>query len=436
MPNSSISSFPKNLKKHITSDGYDWLVGAIDPFHDFERNIEGGPDHLASKSYTRRYNQSMVVTAVNDDDTIAIDFHGLHGVNAGYRTWGTTRQPGGTPTVATHTLYPVEVFQAVAGADPTAADYLAGTCTRIGTFATTQSPSVPSRIISLGLEVEDITPSLYKKGAVFATHVNGEVEDWENSFSDSSTPANIVVPMAAAKPFLPITTAQMAQLPGTYIGKCRDGVYIAARLAELQPPRRHLVDLTAGVSYGAYGKKSVLGYARTDGSVALLNPCAYVGATGSVGEYLTSPFLSDSGFQPFRVQFSGLSVETTLQITLKVTVEYFPQPNHLFECGLATFSPSYDPYAFLAYHAMVRTLPYAVPVGFNAHGDWWRMVVAAASRAAASLARSLPSVLEGGSAAATALGQPEIAALLKAGSAVARMRQDRNKKATSKSTRR
>jgi hypothetical protein len=401
-------SLPPQISSRMSKDGQDWLVSAIDPYHDFERSIEGAPDHLVSKSFTRRFNQALTIGANADDDYIYIDFFGFHGVAANWCQWGVDSVP--VAIDAGVSIHPIHIYRS-AVASGTIGQIIGATATTLGGFDTTQSPDVPSRIVSMGLEITDVTPSLYKKGTIYCTHVNGEVEDCNYQVT---TPADgwFAAPYFT-KPCLPSSTDQIAQLPGAYVGKLADGIYTQARLCEFQPPRRQHITHSAGGTAGSHNKSQVIMYAHTTASrSSIWQPTVDPTLALTPANMMSRTAAPDSGFQPFRIICAGMAAETTLQVTVKITVEYFPVPTHLFECGLATFSPAYDPLAIAAYHAIISQLPYAVPVGFNSAGEFWRMAQAAARRVASVVTRYGPAVLDIASKTAAAAGQPEVAAML------------------------
>lgn len=406
------SSIHPSISQSLTKDGYDWLVSAVDPFHDFERPIEGAPDIESSRSFTRRFNQSVTVGATADDDYITIDFFGSHGVKANFFPWGADASPD-TVTSTGVEVYPVTVLRTIAAVgEPTVGELYATTATLLAGFNTTQSPTIMSRIISMGIEVTDITPSLYKKGTIYCTHVNGAAQT--KAIRQIHT-ADVGQPAVYFHPPLPTNTSQMVAIPGTYVGRCADGLYTQGRIGNIVRPTQCEIYNNNGALSGCFSDHPVLSYADpTAPRSEMYQPCSNTGDAVNLEYFYHRYNWSDSGFQPFRIVCSGLSEYTTLQISLRLTVEYFPTPTHLFECGLATFSPSYDPLAFVAYHAIVSQLPFGVPVGMNAKGEFWNMVRAAAARVADFLRKHGGTMLHLGGNIASAMGQPEIGMIAKA----------------------
>lgn len=409
-------SIPAPIRSSLTPDGAEWLVAALDPFHDFEHPIRGAPDHVSSKSYVRVYNQSVTLSATADDDFISVLFTGFHSYfGRNFYAWGTDGECNDMPAAGV-AIYPIQILRStLAQGQPSLTKYVGGTSTTIGQLGTCQVGDVPSRLVALGVEVIDITPSLYKKGTIMVAHSNGEAEIGCNCVKDrTAVTARDVQYSTLSKPALVWSNEVASQLPGTYIGAIRDGVYTQARLNEVQPPGRQTIVFDAATG-GAHGRHPVI---REHGTTAretfLLAPTSDFAGDIEMEPFFNSMTWLDSGFQPLSIMCSGLSVETVLQVVVKATVEYFPEPTHPFECGLANFSPQYDPRAFILYHEAVRYLPYAVPVGQNAHGDFWRKVQSALQNAGRVVVAGAPYLLEGASAAALAAGQPEVAAIAQA----------------------
>jgi hypothetical protein len=84
--------------------------------------------------------------------------------------------------------------------------------------------------------------------------------------------------------------------------------------------------------------------------------------------------------------FTGLSPSTTLTVTFRAIVEYFPNPtDELLQ--IATPSAQYDPIVLQAYNEAIKAAPYAVPVNMNAGGKYFRMCMSAISKVAPTVAR-------------------------------------------------
>jgi hypothetical protein len=413
------AELPPALVNSLRKDSMDWLISCVDPFHDFEHPIEGAPDHVCSKSFVRRHNASYTVSCTADDDNIAVWFGGHHGTyQSKYYSWGTDGICNDLPAAGTE-MWPIMIMRStLAQGPPNLIKLISGTTTLVNGVPTALIADIPSRLIALGIEIVDVTPSLYRKGTLYCSHANGEVEHGSNMCLDRTAVTPLEVEYGFyMKPPTAWSVEQHCGTPGAYIGPLAKGLYTAARMQEIQPPRRTTA-LMDGASAGSHTLapviQSIFLAAGTDDRVAWVAPTVEAAAAVESLNFYNRLSWGDSGFQPLSILCTGCSVETVLQITIKATVEYFPAATHLFELGLATYSPSFDPQAFVVYHDILRSLPYGVPVGENAAGDYWRKVVRAAKVAVSLGLKVAPAVLTGAEGVAMAAGQPEVAAVLAA----------------------
>jgi hypothetical protein len=430
---------PSSIRSKLQPESANWLISALDPFHDFEHPIEGAPDHVAGKSITREFKQSTTVSATADDDNISIFFSGCDGVDGvqQFCAWGNDSKPDAWANPAS--IAPIEVLRSATGNTPSynSMAIAVPTTTSLAKFSTRQLNTIPGRLVAIGLEVTDVTPSLYRKGTLMVCHSAGEVQRGTVAVGvveedDLTVYESFQVP--------PVVTKQdrAAQIPGTYVGPLSKGAYVQGRLVEVQPPRNTALSYPSlGTVKGCHLDHPILQEtATTEGRVYRMQPVADSGVPFTQEEFYDRTCFCYSGFEPFSILMTGVSEYTTLQVTVTSIVEYFPSPANPFEAGLATYSPPYDPLAFRMYHDALRALPMAVPVGFNAAGDYWRMASKVLSRVGGAVVSQLPRVADIAGIAATAMGQPELAAISRmAGVAVKAaqgqaQRRNKKKKAT------
>jgi hypothetical protein len=393
----------------VSQQAWDWVVSAVDPFHDIDHPIEGAPDKAVSKSITRKWTQTATVSATADDDNITLFFFGSHGAyDHDFQYWGDDGNcdgaNGSNPRV---TLAPISVLRGGTGTEVSLANLIGGYCGVMEKLYTCSEGGIPSRLVSLGVEVTDVTPSLYRKGTVGVAHANGEVEKGAYRYADYSTATGHMT--FYRKPMCPTVLTQTTAIVGSYVGAMAKGVYTQARLNEIQAPSSGSLVYPNITVAGAHGAQPLLAEPGANESAYLLCPVSGNASTMSWANIDAAKGWSDSGFCPFSIVMTGLSEETVLQVTVKTTTEYFPQLTHLMECGFATYSPPYEPRAFQVYHEIMRSLPAAVPVGMNASGDYWRMAMAVYDRVVREIARYGPGVGEAIAAAATAAGAPNVA---------------------------
>jgi len=331
--------------------------------------------------------------------------------------WGVDYAADVVNVANAYTLAPIEVLRRNANFNSTRTIFTGGSA-QIGQLFTCQVSDVPSRLVSIGLEVTDVTPTLYRKGTVYVGHCNGEKEQGSFPYSDAGGAGVVHITRSFfRKPLQAWTPTQIVSIPGSYAGPMSKGAYVVGRLNEIQPPAQGAIKYPNGTSLGSQNDVALLAEPlnATGTETAYFYPISNTGYAGTFFENGAGFTWSDSGFTPFTVVCSGLAEQTVLQIVVKTTVEYFPQATHPFECGLATYSPTYEPDAFRFYHELMRQIPAAVPVNMNAAGDYWRMIVAAARNALNRAIDYSPAVGRLMVQAGGSLGIPELSA---AGTAV------------------
>jgi hypothetical protein len=389
----------------LRSESKDWLISATDPFHDFEHPIEGAPDDTIGKSFTRLFTQTATISAANDDDQISIVFYGHHGADSvGFYNWGVDGycDASSTPSVPVH---PITAYRSSSARVPCLTERYDGNATVVLGMGTCQNDLIPSRLVSLGLEIVDTTPALYKKGTIHVNHMSGVVEESLITRLDASeTPVNCFQ-HAYRKPLVPTIPSALVQLPGSYTNAVAKGAYIVGRINKISTPARTAWTVPAGSVTGTNSPYPILSEVY-NGKEYWFAPSNTAGLTW---QYPLKTW-RDSGFSPFVAMLTGLAETATFQVTVKTTVEYFPGATHLLECGLATNTPIYEPDAFRIYHEIMRQMPSAVPVSFNAAGDYWRMLVAAARRVVVTLRTAAPVVGAALQAAGAAAGNPLMSA--------------------------
>lgn len=377
-------------KSHnITKDGSDWLVVASDPFHDTVRMISGLPDSIIGPSYVRVYNQATTVNASTDGDQVAVIYNGLHGKANAYTlgtSWQFQHDGADAPNIA-----PVCVITGTAAVDPTYYNVIATTASVAANFDTVANQTIPSRLIGLAIEVRDTSATLYQKGTIVVGSIGGRHRSGMAVVNDS---ADVKWPIPVQT--VPETTGVLSHLtvnPLTVTHECRDGCYVVARMIEPGVPFNDVATQASPI---------VLRVSAVGGSYYYLSRAATGDVT--IDKISTGSHSQPSGFQPFQIWISGLSAESSLRINVRTIVEYFPDYSDTENLGIATHSPSYDPTAMMVYHELMKSLPISVPVGFNAAGDWWRMVAKRLKQAGSIALKLAPGVL-------SAVGQPELAAV-------------------------
>jgi len=235
---------------------------------------------------------------------------------------------------------------------------------------------VPGRLIAVAYEVHNTTSVIEKQGSIVTAMVP--------SARDDKTVVNYVDSMAASAgnaveavssnwlPTLPSKSDQVRAIPTSSQWDAAQGVYAIPRL------NREHIPITVGRCNTSVS---------TSLTSAVTGPYVIMHSEPSVDytelTYKTFAMLSPSvsSFSPMVSYFTGLSNSSTLTVTLRAVVEYFPGPYSDLLLN-ATPSSTYDPCVLQAYNETSRAAPYAVPVDMNAGGKYFKMVLSAASQAA------------------------------------------------------
>jgi len=103
--------------------------------------------------------------------------------------------------------------------------------------------------------------------------------------------------------------------------------------------------------------------------------------------------------------FKGLPAAATLQVYITRIIEVSPGPNSGYRL-LQNPAPSYDVQALMSYINIARSLPVACPFAENGFGDWWRKVVAIASKVTKALSPFSKPLMGALDVASMATGMP------------------------------
>lgn len=343
-----------------------WLIQCLDPFHDTAVVPSGYPDLCSAPSTTVCYSSSVTVTApaaaaggtwdahvcfTGMDDSIVGRFWRVSTAN--YVPIGLAYDHVAPPGALN--VYPLTILTGASGAD---ISITSETAARTGLV--TRNNSVDSgRLIAVGFEVHNTTANVYKQGNLTVSQSPG--------VRDASFPVNYRDTNAAPWPdavyehhamsMLSSTPAQLRAIPGSGQWAAAQGCYVIPRIHS-QTMKPVCTALNPGSCY------------FSDGS----NTHLYAMPEGSIGGYPAFDTNFPSSFIPAQVMLTGLSTQTTLNVTLRAYVEYFPMPISALLTSAAP-SPSYDPKALAVYNAVARVAPYAVPVSENAGGDYFKTIL-------------------------------------------------------------
>jgi hypothetical protein len=239
------------------------------------------------------------------------------------------------------------------------------------------------RLISVGFEIHNTTAEIYKQGSLTVAQLPDVAEDSHTcNYKDTNVAGYNTQSIQVDRCCLMASTlAPLLSVPGSQTWPAAEGVYVIPRMTKVpsQVISYALVEGQDG-GYGANGRVPVL--YGTDGLVATPEPTTYIrGVAGADSSNipLCNPF-GASGFAPCQVYLSGLSNASTLTISFRTVVEYFPALGSAL-LPLASPSPCYDPDVLRLYSEIITMAPYAVKVSENASGDYFRRIFQILSRA-------------------------------------------------------
>jgi len=376
-----------NPPNNLTPVGQSWLTCALDPFHDYTQQVQGLPDSLCIPSYTRVHNQVVQVGATGLDQMILVKFNGLHSTAENDVSVASNNTFLSVMNCASNVplVGPFQVIRANSGSYPAHGNIITGGAALVASLPLTPDLKTPSRIIAMGCEIVDTTQALYKAGSIGACHVPGAFQHDTGMFisarpNPSDSPWTTIGTHTVLTPPIPTDRTAASRVPGWVEWEASKGMYVVARMSEAQPPRHFFC--TPSDSNPDTPSQNCVGVEVSgfrDGNEYRSiphNASTIFGAANSADNWVKNlrPAFQ-SGFMPWTVFLSGISSAATFKITLRTVVEYFPEVSDIATIANAQICSPYDPNALIKYHQAASVLPVGVPVGMNAKGDWWRMVL-------------------------------------------------------------
>lgn len=446
--------------RQLSKTGCDWLKKALDPFHDFElHEFEGFPDGGAENSvlYNVQSQQTISVPAGHDglwdchiallpvdsvrphNNTFCAEGayvipYGVGSYNGAGKVVSVTSEdgyaalgglsiqsvPANTPTFRGDTK---SLAEAAGGWKESRLDTTSYLSTEAG---------VPTyRIAAAGFEVVNTTATIAKQGDVTCYHmptypsnVPYEVYSTDQTTFKYDGSVEIAPPhnsgLANGYTFRspPNELEDAKQTPGARTWAAQDGVYVPARMhTENRYSSLGKHDWTMithhddtsgkGQDITVQGMGHLFNRVRTesDAGLGFLISCPVSDALKS-----SSSTSHISNYDISGAYFSGLSKETSLTVTLRMTIELIPGANDRSRLALARPSAPLDVNALALYTEVTRLMPPGVPVGYNDAGKWFRMILSKVRVAASAAMPYLPAI----EAALVAAGRPGAAAMIAA----------------------
>lgn len=391
-------------QKQLTPDGADWLTLRLDPYHDFLRPIAGYPDADSSDTIVSVRNYEMNVSkpaaaAANWDAhvfTCPFDSDTFH--------LGTNTNGNFVQTADTYNLGIVNVSTDDSGGFlfPVAVPVASANFTMEPVASFLGIDSGLSRVIGMGIEIIDTSAALYKQGALTAyrmpasSRTSSDVSYINTAGTQQSQSSSKMIhspPSKVSEAILYRSSVQWEAKEGCYMVVGQQGIENPFELTS----RQHLVITPDTTMSGATAN---LMSAFTPQTALQAPPIL----TASVSQYATKPCnVPQQG-----IFLSGLHNDATFKIRVRVYLERAPLRGETDLIPLSSPSAPYDYKALALYSLLEQQLPIAVPVSFNAKGDWWRWILRTIGKVAPAIGTLLTPVLGSsasliGSAASTIL---------------------------------
>lgn len=410
----------------LTKDGYDWLVRALDPFHDTPHRPGGFPDLTSEGTVVQEVKRSVSISkpsaitgnwdlhifsmpdlfsdanaqAAGIEDSLLMGaaqflLRGDNGLSTDILTVKTASNTNGSYMIPLSGL----CYVAVPAGSPTVPTYTVplGTAGAANTFAygsvdVSQYVSGKGRKIGAGFEVVNTTATIQKQGLITVYRLPQERQEGMFKFLNTEASSDaIAVPFPCIQGALPPANSSDALLlPGSKQWAAELGAYCVETMASSTNPLK-AVDCRARVymdspgTYASGGQPQVL---------ACYSPSSYYTATLENGDSVRA---QDSPFHTSGCYLTGLSADTTIQLNYILLYEAVPgQKSPLVT--LAQPSPALDSTALELYSKLVRELPPGVPRSMNDDGSWFENLMSGVSKAAPIVG--------------AALGQPVVGSLL------------------------
>jgi hypothetical protein len=389
----------------ISECGKDWMLCALDPFHDHQlKNLKGWPDVQTGASVVRLIKQSVSVSApagfIGNWDCHIVQWPWLTPSTSGTAVGNFTslNRLGQNLTLpaalgANSRLGGLQMFLVPAGT-PLNILTIGGTQLLATLAVDPNFTKGVARLIGMGFEVHNTTSQLNIQGSVIGyRQMANENTNLSWSIENATTYCGFDGPLVK---YPPSNSADALLLAGSRQWEAKDGIYSVSSFHTTENPATLIVP-TAPVIAG----DDIL---DLEGSLAVSN--LNVPVPGPVD---ANGYAAITSFRVFNIHqngaiFSGLSPQTTLTINWNVFLETFPSTDDVEILPLATPSAEFDPEILDLYSRVSTDLPVAVPVNENGLGDWFYDAAVTAAKYIGPVLSALPHpVLKGIGTAATGI---------------------------------
>lgn len=361
----------------MSEDGKNFLIAALDPFHDTQlQKLNGFPDVETAPSILRCIKQSVSISrptswadATWDCHIIAwpwlVEHLGLNYVVPGnVVTDGASTVPNTYGGLQAYAVAPGQSFDPYTTANLT---------NRVGSLTIDPTYTQGSgRIVGAGFEITNTTSDLNRQGLVTVYRMPQQKESEATFYLEGTNLAAAsgsgYVSFNQVRP-PPLNTADAMLICGSRQWKAAEGCYcVYPFIGNENPPRSQWLCQPMVTTDFA------------DGTVSPGNPSCWV-----PNWQVSTTVPPTAQFFPIKTEFvhmpgaifTGLSLDTTLTMNWNVYYESFPSPKEKDILVLATPSSAYDPVALEFLSRGLSSLPVGVPAADNPSGEFFSDMIRA-----------------------------------------------------------
>jgi len=389
MATSRASSVLESLVSNstLTPAGKDWILCAVDPFHDRDIEAKGFPDLETSATLVQCVKQQLVVSAPgsvtgNWDVNITLFPNLFQQDSTQFQMTGNSVNAGSF-TPSNYGVGGLVCHAVPSGQNTWQSAISTPSVTYSGISLPDNFAQGPFRVIGMGFEVVNATAEIYRQGSVTVYRQPAQIgPDFSLCiFNIPGTLSSNVPVQVIRQP--PASLANALLLNGSRTWEASKGAYVVSRLNSVDNPLSQ-VDNAMPIWIASGIIDSALGYST---ACTMATP-----QSTTVGQYF---HVALDKIQPFDISgayFIGLSQQTTLTITVRWYIERNPTPDEPDLVVLATPSPRYDPKALEIYSEAMYSIPPGVPVNQNPAGEFFRTIVSNLKRNAPKIGRLISDV--------------------------------------------
>jgi hypothetical protein len=248
-------------------------------------------------------------------------------------------------------------------------------------FTGTSTDDIPRpfyEILSIGMEVINSTPELYRGGSVVRYRVPTQGRRSELLVGDPVTQTSQARTSFFCYPMPPTTEAFATQYPDSVIDQAAAGSY-----------QMHTLQDQVSDYYMAGNSRVFLANPVPTDPLLFFNTYTSASAFENDPLYTTDPPLVRGDFDIIGSYFTGLSPQTTLKIRSRSIVSLVPSSSNAQLVSLAKVSPGPNPQLDYLIALIQASFTPGIESSMNASGDWWKIVLKSAGKLAPMIGQTL-----------------------------------------------